>query len=200
MMALEHLTLGAARESAPCTAEMPRSRGLSALASWKSPRDGDVGQATNRKPEPARGEPALAYSSTLEFSRFPRFIRKIEDAGPEMILNHLKAGPEDTAREMDEGSKLERQLWVLTAMSTFQLQHLGRSPTHPGPPPPGTPGKGKSLELYGNLGESSDCNLYVSKTVSRGLSALCNAPNAQDPLRVDHGRSSPRHCPPTSRT
>ncbi|KAF2686530.1 hypothetical protein K458DRAFT_362655 [Lentithecium fluviatile CBS 122367] len=80
-------------------------------------------------------------------TRFQRFIRRMESAGPRVILDRLKEEWHDPIdEEANEELLLEKQLWVLTA---FQLQNLGGSRTTPKP----QCNTGKILELYGNLAE-----------------------------------------------
>ncbi|KAF2463176.1 uncharacterized protein BDR25DRAFT_347392 [Lindgomyces ingoldianus] len=90
---------------------------------------------------------ANAHSSLLELTRFQRFIRRMESAGPKVILDRLKEEWHDpTDEETNEELALEKSLWVLTA---FQLQNLGRSKEPPRP----RCNTGKILELYGDLSE-----------------------------------------------
>jgi hypothetical protein len=91
---------------------------------------------------------SVAQNTLLELTRFQRFIRRMETAGPKVILDRLKEEWHDPAdAEADDELQLEKQLWVLTA---FQLQNVGRLSTAPKP----KCNTGKILELYGNLGKS----------------------------------------------
>ena len=124
------------------------------LVTWRPPSEWDIVLPTTEESAEEKGLPplpedagiAIAHSSTLELSRFQRFIRRMESAGPKIILDRLKEewnNPVD--EEASEELILEKQLWVLTA---FQLQNLGRYSRFP------KTNTGKILELYGNLGES----------------------------------------------
>ncbi|ORX94261.1 hypothetical protein BCR34DRAFT_226164 [Clohesyomyces aquaticus] len=101
-----------------------------------------------KKLPPIPSESTVTQNGTFELTRFQRFIRRMENAGPKVILDRLKEDwndPED--EEADEEFALEKSLWVLTA---FQLQNLGRSTRETPKPRCNT---GKILELYGDLSE-----------------------------------------------
>ena len=105
---------------------------------------------------------AVAHSTTPELTRFQRFIRRMEGAGPKVILDRLKEDWQwSTGDDVDEevcGNAihlrvllltveqlvLEKQLWLLTG---FQMLNLGREQTLPQP----ECNTGRILELYGNL-------------------------------------------------
>ncbi|KAH7130647.1 hypothetical protein B0J11DRAFT_548914 [Dendryphion nanum] len=123
------------------------------LVAWRPPSDWDVLlpnplDADLRKslpPLPREDELAMAAEIPLELTRFQRFIRRMESAGPKIILDRVKEewhNPVDL--ETGDEMMLEKQLWVLTA---FQLQNLGRYSRFP------RTHTGKILELYGNLSE-----------------------------------------------
>ncbi|KAF2638146.1 hypothetical protein P280DRAFT_551789 [Massarina eburnea CBS 473.64] len=98
-------------------------------------------------PTPSLDGIAIAQNTLLELTRFQRFIRRMETAGPKVILDRLKEEWHDSIEaDADEELILEKQLWVLTA---FQLQHVGKVDTAPKP----DCHTGKILELYGNLSE-----------------------------------------------
>jgi hypothetical protein len=82
-------------------------------------------------------------------TRFQRFIRRMESAGPRVICDRLKEEWHDPVdEEANEELLLEKQLWVLTA---FQLQNLGTLEATPKP----ECNTGKIMELSGSLGECS---------------------------------------------
>jgi hypothetical protein len=121
------------------------------LVAWRPPSDWDIllpnphDQITMEKGLPilADEDIAVTHSSTIELTRFQRFIRRMESAGPKVILDRVKEewhNPVDD--EAGEELVLEKQLWVMTA---FQLQNLGRYSRFP------KTNTGKILELYGNL-------------------------------------------------
>lgn len=121
------------------------------MVAWRPPSEWDIVLRNPKEPNREKGLPpipadeeiAVAHSSTLELTRFQRFIRRMESAGPRIILDRLKEewhNPVD--KEAGEELILEKQLWVLTA---FQLQNLGRYSRFP------KTNTGKILELYGNL-------------------------------------------------
>lgn len=57
---------------------------------------------------------AIAHNSLLELTRFQRFIRRMENAGPKVILDRLKEQWVETSDdETNEELHLEKRLWVL---------------------------------------------------------------------------------------
>ncbi|KAF2176741.1 hypothetical protein K469DRAFT_645200 [Zopfia rhizophila CBS 207.26] len=141
--------------SPPPAEEKPSSyaSGLPQLAAWRPPSNWEVflpsEPSQDKTLPPLPVETAVGYSSTLGLTRFQRFIRRMEHAGPKVILDRLKEEWHDSGdEEGDEELKLEKQLWILTA---FQLQNLGRSKAVPKP----SSSTGKILELYGNLCNAS---------------------------------------------
>jgi len=134
------------------------------LVAWRPPSEWEIllpppnEPSQEKKLPPIPGELggiAIAHSNLLELTRFQRFIRRMESAGPKVILDRLREEwdepvDEDAHREMI----LEKQLWVLTA---FQLQNLGRSKTVPKP----KANTGKILELYGNLCKLSPAHISI---------------------------------------
>ncbi|KAF2255517.1 hypothetical protein BU26DRAFT_471096 [Trematosphaeria pertusa] len=126
------------------------------IVAWRPPPEWNIvlpgGLRHDKRLPPTPGdeekEVAVARDSPIELTRFQRFIRRMESAGPKIILDRMKEEWHDPVdAEADEELILEKQLWVLTA---FQLQNLGQSRTAPRP----QCNTGKILELYGNLGKS----------------------------------------------
>lgn len=115
-------------------------------SSWEIHLAGDKGHDKPAPQNSALDGIAVAHSSLLEMTRFQRFIRRMESAGPRVILDRLKEEWHDPVdEESNEELMLEKQLWILTA---FQLQTLGASKAAPKP----HCNTGKILELCGNLG------------------------------------------------
>ena len=57
---------------------------------------------------------AVAHNSLLELTRYQRFIRRMESAGPKVILDRLKEEWIETSDdETNEELHLEKRLWVL---------------------------------------------------------------------------------------
>jgi hypothetical protein len=55
------------------------------------------------QPRSTPNKVAVAHSSTIELTRFQRFIRRMEGAGPKIILDRLKEDwQETTGDEMDD--------------------------------------------------------------------------------------------------
>ena len=112
------------------------------LAQWDSlspmmiPRD-------VRKPSVWRSVKATeAGNNTVVRTRFQRFIQRLENAGPQLVLDRLRESLQEPADLEEE--LLEQQLWLLTG---FQLQLPGKARVVPKP----HCDTGNILELYGNL-------------------------------------------------
>ncbi|KAK7193766.1 hypothetical protein DPSP01_000320 [Paraphaeosphaeria sporulosa] len=132
----------------------------SKLAPWVPPNDWHVLQPESMQdferplkqrkelpPTPVLNGITMAQNSLLELTRFQRFIRRMESAGPKVILDRLKEEWDDqNDEETNEELHLEKRLWVLTA---FQLQNTGRLQSNPQP----KCNTGKILEMYGDLAE-----------------------------------------------
>ncbi|KAL1792003.1 hypothetical protein ACET3X_009754 [Alternaria dauci] len=102
----------------------------------------------------------VTQGTTSELTRFQRFIRRMEGAGPKVILDRLKEDWQCNAGgDVDEELVLEKQLWLLTG---FQMLNLGRERTLPQP----ECNTGRILELYGNLSEVYQLSaMHPSQTV-----------------------------------
>lgn len=90
-------------------------------------------------------------------SHFQRFVRRMESAGPQIILERLKEEwdlPGD--RAMSDELQLEKHLWALTALHLPSMDRFARqthSPLPAHPLPPMTPKRRrKILELDGSIG------------------------------------------------
>jgi hypothetical protein len=123
-------------------------------------------------------------------SHFQRFVRRMESAGPRIILERLKekwALPGD--RAMSDELQLEQHLWALTALQLPSMDRFVRAEQHNLPyhplPPTVSRRQRKILELDGSIGEHSKsftgCN---ANTACRGsvstvchLSELANLPS-----------------------
>lgn len=98
-----------------------------------------------RKPSVSRSTKTTAtQDNAFARTRFQRFIRRLDCAGPQVVLNRLKESLQEPANQDLEEELLEQQLWLLTG---FQLQSLGKVRIDPKP----QCDTGKILELYGNL-------------------------------------------------
>jgi hypothetical protein len=104
-------------------------------------------------------------------SHFQRFVRRMESAGPRIILERLKEEwdlPED--RAMSDELSLEKHLWALTALQLPSMERFSRSnlstlPLHPLPPM--TPRRRrKILELDGSLGKHAltFCHMIIDES------------------------------------
>ncbi|KAH7080453.1 hypothetical protein BKA63DRAFT_407027 [Paraphoma chrysanthemicola] len=115
------------------------------LSQWECLTPRGIPQGVQLAPKSSIKKVAAAHSSTLELTRFQRFIRRMESAGPKTILDRLQEEWHDNAGDdVDEELALEKQLWLLTG---FQMQNFGKVRQAPKP----MCKTGKILELYGNL-------------------------------------------------
>ncbi|EFQ94325.1 hypothetical protein PTT_08032 [Pyrenophora teres f. teres 0-1] len=132
------------------------------FSQWQAltPRGVPAGMQLMPTPRTTPAKVATAHSSTIELTRFQRFIRRMEGAGPKVILDRIKEDWNEMAsEEADEELALEKQLWLLTG---FQMQNLGR----PTITPQSECNTGKILELYGNLSEVYQLSaMHPSQTV-----------------------------------
>jgi hypothetical protein len=126
-----------------------------AAAAWRPPSSWSIHLSKENRlekqeaswPLPALDGISVAHNNLLEMTRFQRFIRRMESAGPRVICDRLKEEWHDPVdAEAKEELLLEKQLWVLTA---FQLQNLGTLEATPKP----QCNTGKIMELSGSLGE-----------------------------------------------
>ncbi|KAG9387712.1 hypothetical protein A1F94_000604 [Pyrenophora tritici-repentis] len=132
------------------------------FSQWQAltPRGVPTGMQLMPTPRTTPAKVATAHSSTMELSRFQRFIRRMEGAGPKVILDRIKEDWNQVAsEEADEELALEKQLWLLTG---FHMQNLGR----PTIAPQSECNTGRILELYGNLSEVYQLSaMHPSQTV-----------------------------------
>jgi len=89
------------------------------FSQWQTltPRGVPTGMQLNSTPRPTPTKIATAHSSTIELTRFQRFIRRMEGAGPKVILDRIKEDwNETTSEEADEEVCLARsQPWNMSA-------------------------------------------------------------------------------------
>ncbi|KAF1939536.1 hypothetical protein EJ02DRAFT_254775 [Clathrospora elynae] len=138
-----------------------RSRHLSRpFSEWECLTPRKVPMQMQLQPQPIENKVAVAHSSTIELTRFQRFIRRMEGTGAKTILDRLKEDwQEGNGEEFDEELALEKQLWLLTG---FQMQNLGRDHIAPKP----ECDTGRILELYGNLSDVYQLSaMHPSQTV-----------------------------------
>lgn len=115
------------------------------MSQWQSLSPCVVPKKMQLAPIPVVNKVAVAHSSTLELTRFQRFIRRMERAGPKIILERLREDwQESSGEEPDEQLILEKQLWLLTA---FRMQTLDQTQHIPKP----KCDTARVLELYGDL-------------------------------------------------
>lgn len=99
--------------------------------------------------------------SPEDMTHFTRFVRRMEAAGPRIILERLKEEWEDaTDDSAREEVLMEKHLWALTALHLKALDKFARAssftiPTMPLPAVSAVGRKRRILELDGNFGKSS---------------------------------------------
>lgn len=139
---------------------------LNSFSRWQAPGSWDiihgskVPSTTTRTASDSRD---TSNTSTGEDRRpndaghFQRFVRRMEGAGPRIILERLKEEwdePADLA--MSQELHLEKHLWALTALHIRALDGFVRPSDSPAPSAPLPPlclnKRRKILELDGNLG------------------------------------------------
>jgi hypothetical protein len=138
------------------------------ISRWQAPSSWDIVQGGKSSP-PKRSASASNSTSTspgedrrpTDASHFQRFVRRMEGAGPRIILERLKEEWDEPAdRAMSEELQLEKHLWALTALQLRALDRFLRPSDSPAPtgalPPLSLNKRRKILELDGNLGMS--CN------------------------------------------
>jgi hypothetical protein len=97
----EALRLHNTNEQAPAVAEVKqpsfvgyhstaRTIECPPLSEWESLAPRGVPQKMHITPRPSNSKVAVAHSSTLELTRFQKFIQRMESAGPKMVLDRLK--------------------------------------------------------------------------------------------------------------
>lgn len=135
------------------------------ISRWQAPQSWDIVPGSKSSP-PKRGATgsSTATSSAGEdrrpsdASHFQRFVRRMEGAGPRIILERLKEEWDEPAdKAMSEELQLEKHLWALTALQLRALDRFVRpSESPPAPtgalPPLSLNKRRKILELDGNLG------------------------------------------------
>jgi hypothetical protein len=141
------------------------------LSQWESLSPRGVPRKMHLAPQPFVSKVAVAHSSTLELSRFQRFIRRMENAGPKTVLDRLteewQETPDEEANEevsLDSTKgrhllntvqlALEKQLWLLTGLQMQTKNHACATPQ----PSCDT---GRVLELYGNLCKLALVNMAI---------------------------------------
>jgi hypothetical protein len=147
----------------PQKADLSANRTPATESKWEAPESWDVvkSQVEIRKILDSDSSVDDAIDERRESmfvgSHFQRFVRRMESAGPRIILERLKEEwdlPGD--RTMSDELQLEKHLWALTAlqlrsMDKFVRQSFAAVPVHPLPPI--TPKRRrKILELDGSIG------------------------------------------------
>ena len=82
------------------------------LSQWECLTPRCVPQVMQVAPKPAINKVAVAHSSTLELTRFQRFIRRMESAGPRIVLDRLK-------EEWQEGEEMDEEVSFETDAASY---------------------------------------------------------------------------------
>jgi hypothetical protein len=117
-----------------------------------------VSSPTNSSPDASPDKIDHQRSDADMMTHFQRFVRRMEGAGPRIILERLKEEwDEPTDRAMSDELQLEKHLWALTALQMRALDRFARpsqSSAPSGPLPPiALNRRRKILELDGSIGE-----------------------------------------------
>ncbi|KAF2762053.1 hypothetical protein EJ05DRAFT_195238 [Pseudovirgaria hyperparasitica] len=139
---------------------------MSTMDAWKDPNYWDVVPPTPTSISEAsiapssdsvhRGNYTSVEANTGDLINFQRFIRKMQQGSPKIILDRLNKdwSPPATEEERDNQA-LEKHLWVLTAFQLKKEESVGQLPDselqssdHSGDTKPK-----HVLEMYGNLAE-----------------------------------------------
>jgi hypothetical protein len=136
------------------------------ISRWQAPSSWDIPHGKNVATEisPITSSPGSSpetashrKSHTEMMSHFQRFVRRMEGAGPRIIMERLKEEwDEPSDRSMSDELQLEKHLWALTALQLRALDRFARpsqSIAPSGPLPPFSLNRRrKILELDGNVG------------------------------------------------
>ncbi|TID20330.1 hypothetical protein E6O75_ATG07790 [Venturia nashicola] len=134
---------------------------------WQAPGSWDI-IGRNQSPSPTKRSASISQDTSItstgedrrpnDASHFQRFVRRMEGAGPRIILERLKEEWDEPAdHAMSQELHLEKHLWALTALHMKSLERFVRPTDSPAPSAPSPPlclsKRRKILELDGNLGE-----------------------------------------------
>jgi hypothetical protein len=139
---------------------------------WQAPRNWDIpgskkglvlGSPTNSSADASPDKIDHQRSHADMMSHFQRFVRRMEGAGPRIILERLKEEwDEPVDRAMSDELQLEKHLWALTALQLRAMDRFARPSQSTAPSGPLPPiclnRRRKILELDGSIGMS----YYVS--------------------------------------
>ncbi|KAF4307587.1 hypothetical protein GTA08_BOTSDO03815 [Botryosphaeria dothidea] len=188
LYALDNDTASSAYQTPPDTG--PR-------CNWQAPSDWDIASIRSYSNNRQSFESSfLCDADAAELSQFQRFIRRMESAGPKVILERLKDAPSPDVLATDpyaeEEIAVEKHLWCLTAL---QVQNMENSlvPNQGVGPLLGLPTMFRQpkrvLELYSNLAEVYQLSAIYPKshisylTVRKPLASL-PLPSNIHPLTV----------------
>jgi hypothetical protein len=128
------------------------------LSQWDSLSPRGIPASIKISPASKAAKAVPNRNASHDNTRFGRFIHRMENAGPKIVLDRLKETWQNPPGEDVDEEVLENQLWLLTGL---QLQSLGKIRVLPKP----NCDTGRTLELYGNLCKLRLRLSYLSCTV-----------------------------------
>jgi hypothetical protein len=87
----------------PTATTRQNSRSCPPISQWQSLSPRGIPEGVLLAPKSATSPVAVAHSSTMELTRFQRFIRRMESAGPRVVLDRLK-------EEWQEGEEVDEEV------------------------------------------------------------------------------------------
>ncbi|QDS77075.1 hypothetical protein FKW77_007287 [Venturia effusa] len=183
---------------------------LDSLSRWEPPGSWDVlpGNAspstTNQTASNSRDTSSASTEEerrSEDASHFQRFVRRMEGAGPRIILERLKEEWDDPAdHAMSQELHLEKHLWALTALHIKALDRFVRPSETPVPSTPLPPfcfnRRRKILELDGNIGEVYQLSAIYPRSKIAHLTSTPPNQSSSIPLpaqAVHHALNGPSH-------
>jgi hypothetical protein len=145
-------------------------------SSWEIPgsqKELVLGSPSDSSPDGSPDKVDHRRSRADMMTHFQRFVRRMEGAGPRIILERLKEEwDEPVDRAMSDELQLEKHLWALTALQLRALDRFARFSQASAPsgplPPLSSSRRRKILELDGSIGRSRDCSSFVLSNIVIG--------------------------------
>lgn len=113
---------------------------------------------------PTAGD-SQSCSPRLGLSHFQRFVRRMENAGPKIVLDRLTENwDESSDKATRDEVELEKHLWTLTALQLRSLEKFANSGQNIDmlPSLDSAPTRRRILELGGNLGKRLGARILAS--------------------------------------
>lgn len=100
----------------------PRATECLPLSQWECLTPREVPLGMHVAPKPGHNKVAMAHSSTMRLTRFQRFIRRMENAGPKIVLDRLQEDWEEPLdEERDEEVKSTLSIWIAQMLTLLSL-------------------------------------------------------------------------------